>query len=468
MCCLGAKKRDNGKYDCCWRPPACFPKEETLKFHNSFVDMSSCGTGGCSNCQSNGPSDDQGGAEVEGKRKVTVQEALTMLQQEFQGRPHPMFAKKLTDLGIAVVQMGHVDQGLHFIRQALDMRQFMARGGDHPEIAQSLCLIASILEMVSAAGNPGEETKQTVAASVSNKGQPAPQAPSTNASPPASRPRGAGNDASGDATEEAKSKSSGSKPSSSVENGTKKDGSSSTAKEGASSTKSADDDDATTDKKKSGDEGEPEPDSRSEEERMRDAILDYKLQALDMRRRMYKNVPAHPELAASLSDVGIILATDGMMEEAVSMLAEALDIRRKLHTEDHADLVASISSLADALHGVERHREGSTLEREAASMRSRMKVRPLPLSEAERKDLDGFFESIVPSQEDAPVPLVVPASKQPKLGKLARITQWLPSTPVGILVALLSIFLVAFLERGVKQYVRNLEAMPTPAAAGGV
>ncbi|MFE1206276.1 tetratricopeptide repeat protein, partial [Streptomyces sp. NPDC058762] len=83
-----------------------------------------------------------------------------------------------------------------------------------------------------------------------------------------------------------------------------------------------------------------------------------------------------PDLAGSLSNLGVQLAEAGRHGEALTTAEEAVDIRRRLAQDNPAafepDLAGSLSNLGNRLAQAGRHGEVLTTAEEAVEIRRRL------------------------------------------------------------------------------------------------
>ncbi len=64
-----------------------------------------------------------------------------------------------------------------------------------------------------------------------------------------------------------------------------------------------------------------------------------------MRQRLYNNKD-HPDLAESLSNIGVIYYRLGKHEESLKWYTECLEMKKRLYQNtDHADLAASLNNI---------------------------------------------------------------------------------------------------------------------------
>jgi serine/threonine protein kinase/tetratricopeptide (TPR) repeat protein len=91
--------------------------------------------------------------------------------------------------------------------------------------------------------------------------------------------------------------------------------------------------------------------------------------ALTLRRELFGS--EHPDIAASLDDLGQIARDRTFYEQAVRLHREALVMRRTLLAHDHPDVAQSLSNLALALRERGEYVEAEQLAREALDIRRR-------------------------------------------------------------------------------------------------
>lgn len=94
-------------------------------------------------------------------------------------------------------------------------------------------------------------------------------------------------------------------------------------------------------------------------------------QALEIRRRLHPEVN-HPEVAASLNLLGEIRYENDGLEEAEALYAEALTMRRALYAGDHPDLARTVDNLGNIAHDLGDLEEAEARYREAWRMRRRL------------------------------------------------------------------------------------------------
>src|SRR5262249_26271911 len=91
-------------------------------------------------------------------------------------------------------------------------------------------------------------------------------------------------------------------------------------------------------------------------------------EALERYRRLYRRQD-HPELAASLNNLGEVLQNRGQYAEAQPHHREALEMYRRLYLQqDHPDLARSLNNLAAMLRAQGKHADAEPFYREALAM----------------------------------------------------------------------------------------------------
>ena len=79
------------------------------------------------------------------------------------------------------------------------------------------------------------------------------------------------------------------------------------------------------------------------------------MMSLELRREIYADQPDHPELAGSLNNVGRTYRKMGRYEEALELLTQALEIRKKVLYTSDSDLANSYYNVGDTLAAMERY-----------------------------------------------------------------------------------------------------------------
>jgi tetratricopeptide (TPR) repeat protein len=94
------------------------------------------------------------------------------------------------------------------------------------------------------------------------------------------------------------------------------------------------------------------------------------LDALEMRRRLFTN--DHPDVASSLNNLANLYYNQGKYSEAEPLYLDALEMRRRLFTNDHPDVASSLNNLALLYHNQGKYSEAELLYLDALEMRRRL------------------------------------------------------------------------------------------------
>ncbi|MDB9454430.1 tetratricopeptide repeat protein [Dolichospermum circinale] len=94
------------------------------------------------------------------------------------------------------------------------------------------------------------------------------------------------------------------------------------------------------------------------------------LDALEMRKRLFTN--DHPDVASSLNNLAYLYYNQGKYSEAEPLLLDALEMRRRLFTNDHPDVASSLNNLASLYYNQGRYSEAELLYLEALEMTKRL------------------------------------------------------------------------------------------------
>jgi serine/threonine protein kinase/Tfp pilus assembly protein PilF len=92
--------------------------------------------------------------------------------------------------------------------------------------------------------------------------------------------------------------------------------------------------------------------------------------ALALRKKLLGS--EHPDVASSLSNVGMSLWRQGKLAEAEKLHREALAMRRKLLGSEHAEVASSLNNLANTLQDEGKPVEAETLFRQALAMQKKL------------------------------------------------------------------------------------------------
>lgn len=84
--------------------------------------------------------------------------------------------------------------------------------------------------------------------------------------------------------------------------------------------------------------------------------------------------PDHPSIATSLNNIGFALGELGRHEEALKKQEAALEMRQKVLPQDHSDIALSLNNIGSTLGDLGRHEEA--LQKEEAALEMRQKVLP--------------------------------------------------------------------------------------------
>jgi CHAT domain-containing protein/tetratricopeptide (TPR) repeat protein len=81
--------------------------------------------------------------------------------------------------------------------------------------------------------------------------------------------------------------------------------------------------------------------------------------------------PKHPEVAATLNNLAVLLDFTGRYGEAEPLARRALSIRERVLGPEHPDVATSLNDLAELLHQMDRYDDAEPLYRRALSVRER-------------------------------------------------------------------------------------------------
>jgi serine/threonine protein kinase len=93
-------------------------------------------------------------------------------------------------------------------------------------------------------------------------------------------------------------------------------------------------------------------------------------QALERRKQMFTE--EHAEVAASLNDLGLVRCAEGKGNESESLHREALAMRRRLFGEENPEVAASLHNLGEALRLQHRYAEAETVHRAGLVLRRKL------------------------------------------------------------------------------------------------
>jgi Tfp pilus assembly protein PilF len=91
--------------------------------------------------------------------------------------------------------------------------------------------------------------------------------------------------------------------------------------------------------------------------------------ALAIKERLHG--PAHPDVALTIHNLGLLYVSQGQPEKAEPLYRRALAIREKALAPAHPDTVKSLEELAGVLRKLRREGEAAALDARAYELRAR-------------------------------------------------------------------------------------------------